>query len=101
MEAITSEAELAERHAEGDGCIYNDFGSEQQWNVEAHNKLHLASCRHVRKYSEAAPKLWAPNLEDAVQWLEENRGEDGWTPCKDCLGDETRESLVSHHIVRQ
>ncbi len=101
MEAITSETELVERYTEGEGCIYNDFGSEQQWNAAEFNKLHLASCRHVRKYSEAAPKLWSRDLDDAVQWLEENRGEDGWSPCKECLGGETRKSLVSRHIAGQ
>ena len=72
----------------GKGFIYNDFGTQFRWNLPDFNKLHKASCRCVRRMTYVSEgkliKYFFKTREEAIDWLENNRKEAGYVPCKTC-----------------
>ena len=78
---------------QGEGYIYNDFGTQfpgnsPTWNTKDFNKLHRASCPQVRKMTyvteEKLTKHFFKTKQEAIDWLKENRKEDGYTFCHYC-----------------
>jgi hypothetical protein len=78
---------------QGDGYIYNDFGTQfpgdsPTWNTRDFNKLHRTSCSQVKKMTytseEKLTKHFFSTREEALEWLEKNRKEDGYTLCSYC-----------------
>jgi hypothetical protein len=76
-----------------DGFIYNDFGTQfpgdsPTWNTRDFNKLHRASCSQVKKMThiseEKLTKHFFSTRKEALEWLEKNRKEDGYTLCSYC-----------------
>ena len=72
----------------GEGFIYNDFGTQFRWELPDFNKLHKASCRSVRRMTYVSEgkltKCFFKTREEAIDWLEKNRKEDGYSLCKIC-----------------
>ena len=78
---------------EGVGFIYNDFGTHfpgnsPSWNTKENNKLHKAACPHIKRMSynsENGPnKYFFGSKKEAIQWLNQNRKNEGYTLCKVC-----------------
>ena len=78
---------------EGEGYIYNDFGTQfpgdsPTWKTRDFNKLHRASCSRVKlmTYSTGGKltKHFFHSLREAMDWLEKNRKEQGYTLCAYC-----------------
>ena len=69
------------------GFIYNDFGTTNKWNTIEFNKLHKASCYHLKKITPRSVEwtYYFDSLEEAKLWLENNRKEDGYSFCKICF----------------
>ena len=77
--------------ATGEGFIYNDFGTQfpgdsPTWNTTNFNKLHTCSCTYVKRMKyETEGKLtkhYFDTKKQALQWLNNNRKDDGYTFCK-------------------
>jgi hypothetical protein len=75
------------------GYIYNDFGTQfpgnsPNWNTRDFNKLHHASCSRVKLMTYVAEgkltKHFFQSREEATNWLEKNRKEQGYTLCSYC-----------------
>jgi len=78
---------------QGEGYIYNDFGTQfpgnsPTWNTRDFNKLHRASCSRVKKMTyvteEKLTKHFFAFRKEAINWLETNRKEQGYTLCRYC-----------------
>ena len=78
---------------EGEGYIYNDFGTQfpgdsPTFNTRDNNKLHRASCRHVNGMTYVTDgkltKHFLQSRKEAIDWLETNRKEQGYTFCTKC-----------------
>ena len=78
---------------QGDGYIYNDFGTQfpgdsPTWNTTDFNKLHRASCSQVKRMTYITrgklTKYFFQSREEAIGWLEKNRKEKGYTLCRFC-----------------
>jgi len=70
------------------GFIYNDFGTVNKWNMKEFNKLHKASCYHLKQKMTPGSADWTyyfDSLKEAEAWLENNRKDDGYSICKSCL----------------
>ena len=72
----------------GKGFIYNDVGTQFRLNLPDFNRLHKASCRSVRRMKYVSggklTKCFFKTREEAIDWLEKNRKEDGYVLCKTC-----------------
>ena len=72
----------------GKGFVYNDFGTQFRWDLPDFNKLHKTSCRSVRRMTYVREgkltKYFFKTREEAIDWLEKNRKEDGYSLCKIC-----------------
>jgi len=78
---------------EGEGFIYNDFGTQfpgdsPTFNTRDNNKLHRASCSRVKLMTYITEgkltKYFFKSRKEAVDWLETNRKEQGYTLCPYC-----------------
>lgn len=78
---------------EGEGYIYNDFGTQfpgdsPTWKTSDFNVLHRSSCSRVKRMTyETEGKLtkhFFQSRKEAVDWLEKNRKEQGYTFCSYC-----------------
>lgn len=78
---------------EGEGFIYNDFGTQfpgdsPTFNTRDNNKLHSASCRHVKRMTYVSDgrltKHFFQSRKEALDWLEVNRKVQGYTLCATC-----------------
>jgi hypothetical protein len=78
---------------QGGGYIYNDFGTQfpgnsPTWNTTEFNKLHRASCSQVKRMTHITEgkltKYFFQSREEAINWLEKNRKEHGYTLCPYC-----------------
>ena len=78
---------------QGEGYIYNDFGTQfpgnsLTWNTKDFNKLHRASCSQVRKMTyiteEKLTKHFFKTKKEALDWLKKHRKEEGYTFCQYC-----------------
>lgn len=87
---INNWEELENYFKEGDGIIYNDFGSHNGWNPEEYNKVHKANCLYIRMMTPGSVEwtYWFSSLEEAKLWLKNNRESDGFSYCKGCLRSE-------------
>lgn len=98
---IQTDAELQQCHAAGSGFVYNDFARKgamgKEWNV-----LHKASCHWIRtaKANPNAPKYFSASLDEAVSWLNRERGPEGlsWKRCGTCRPG-TRTSVSPTHVL--
>ena len=84
---ISNWVELEDIIKSGRGFIYNDFGTVNNWNQEEFNKLHRASCIHLKRMTPGSAE-WTyrfDTLKEAEEWLESNRKSDGYSYCKTCL----------------
>jgi len=85
---IVDDRELKQRHMNGHGFIYNDFGQATGWNEEENNKLHRASCSQVKRMTYVTEgkltKHFFQSRKEAIDWLETNRKEQGYTFCTYC-----------------
>lgn len=72
----------------GEGFIYNDFGTQSEWNPPIFNKLHKASCSRVSQMTYISDgkltKHFFKSLKESIDWLEKNRKTDGYSLCKYC-----------------
>jgi len=72
----------------GKGVIYNDFGTHFNVELPKFNRLHKASCRSVRRMTFVSQgkltKFFFNTREEAIDWLEKNRKEDGYVLCNIC-----------------
>lgn len=86
MRAIKSQSELEQIHQAGTGFIYNDFVEPDGVAASKYNVLHRAHCRWLNDSNLNVPKLFAETQDAAVDWLEFNRGREGfnWRWCKTC-----------------
>ena len=78
---------------EGEGYIYNDFGKQfpgdsPTWKTSEFNVLHRASCSQVKRMTYIAEgkltKHFFQSRKEAINWLEMNRKEQGYTLCSYC-----------------
>jgi len=78
---------------EGEGYIYNDFGTQfpgdsPTYNTRENNKLHRASCSRVKLMTHVTEgkltKHFFQSRKEAIDWLEKNRKEQGYTLCTYC-----------------
>jgi len=78
---------------QGEGYIYNDFGTQfpgnfSTWNTRDFNKLHRVSCSRIKKMTYSTEgkltKHFFPSLKEAIEWLEINRKKQGYTLCRYC-----------------
>jgi hypothetical protein len=78
---------------EGKGNIYNDFGTHfpgnsPSWNTKESNKLHKSSCPHIKRMTykdQRGPnKYFFNSKQEAIEWLNQNRQNEGYTLCKSC-----------------
>ena len=72
----------------GEGYIYNDFGTQfpgnyPTWNSRDFNKLHTCPCLHLIRMNPTVEgkitKYFFDLKEEALDWLENNRKDDGYT----------------------
>ncbi len=82
MKLVETDAELAALHASGRGLVYNDFSGHGPSGVK-YNILHTASCTKLRIMTVDVPKVFFDRLDEAVAWLEKNRGTN-WKICNSC-----------------
>lgn len=84
---INNWEELKNILEEGKGFIYNDFGSFNKWNQKEFNKLHKASCPHLKQMTQGSVEwtYYFDSLKEAESWLGCNRKDDGYSYCKSCL----------------
>jgi hypothetical protein len=77
----------------GEGYIYNDFGTKfpgdsPTWSTEELNKLHKTSCSSVKKMTYVTEgeltKYFFNTKTEALNWLQANRKEEGYTFCSYC-----------------
>ena len=77
----------------GEGYIYNDFGTHfpgdsPTWNTRDFNKLHRASCYSVKVMTHVTEAEFTKHFFvtkiGALNWLQSNRKEQGYTFCKNC-----------------
>ena len=77
----------------GEGYIYNDFGTHfpgdsPTWNTRDFNKLHRASCYSVKMMTHVTETEFTKHFfvtkTGALNWLQSNRKEQGYTFCKNC-----------------
>ena len=75
------------------GFVYNDFGTQfpgdsLTWNTTDFNKLHRASCSQVKRMTYITngkfTKYHFNTKQEAINWLMENRENEGYTFCKFC-----------------
>jgi len=85
MKFIKSNAELEHLHSVGEGLIYNDFSGRGPRGKD-YNILHAASCGWVLKSNVNIPKYFFGNINEAIEWLRKNRGNEGenWKRCGTC-----------------
>lgn len=78
---------------QGEGYIYNDFGTQflgnsPTWNTRDFNKLHRASCSQTKKMTYVTEgkltKHFFRTKEEAIDWLKKERKEEGYTICSYC-----------------
>ena len=78
---------------QGEGFVYNDFGTQfpgnsPTWNTRDFNKLHRADCPQIKKMAYATQgkltKHFFKSRREAIEWLEKNRREQGYTLCVYC-----------------
>jgi len=78
---------------QGEGYIYNDFGTQfpgdsPTWNTRDFNKLHRTSCSQVRRMTHVTEgkltKHFFQTRKEAIDWLQANRKEQGYTLCSYC-----------------
>ncbi len=83
MRPVESETELGRLISEGAGVILNDATGA---GAESSKVLHAVGCRTLRNARLNAPKLYSGDVEEAVEWLEVNRGAEGeaWRRCGIC-----------------
>ncbi|MCI0440876.1 MAG: hypothetical protein L0177_17355 [Chloroflexi bacterium] len=83
MRPVETEAALKQLISEGAGVILNDATSA---GGESSRVLHAVGCRTLRNARLNAPKLYSEDVEEAVEWLEANRGAEGeaWRRCGIC-----------------
>ncbi len=79
--------------ASGNGYIYNDFGTQfpgksPSWNTKANNKLHKVNCPHIKRMKidceKGNNKYFFAFRENAIDWLNANRKNEGYTFCLTC-----------------
>ena len=77
----------------GEGLIYNDFGTKfpgnsPTWNTRDFNKLHHTYCPRVKKMTITTEgkltKHFFQSKKEALDWFEANRKEQGYTLCRYC-----------------
>lgn len=85
MKFIVSDVELERLHSAGKGFIYNDF-SRRSPSGKNYNVLHSASCGWMARSNVNVPKIFFKTLDEAIEWLRKNRGEEGrnWKRCGTC-----------------
>jgi Tat protein secretion system quality control protein TatD with DNase activity len=78
---------------EGKGFIYNDFGTHfpgnsPSWNTKENNKLHKASCPHIKRMAYISEnglnKYFFNSKQEVIDWLNKNRASEGYSLCKTC-----------------
>lgn len=84
MKKIITLLELRKISNRGEGYIYNDFGTETNWNEYEFNVLHKASCRHIKLMTITQSKYYFESLDEAENWLNINRPKK-WHKCSTCL----------------
>lgn len=86
---INNWEELKKILNKGEGFVYNDFGTHENWNPKEYNKLHKASCPYLKKLTPNSANwtYYFDTMEEAVNWLQANRRDDGYCFCKSCLKD--------------
>lgn len=96
MKCIKSDAELEQLRSIPNGLIYNDF-SRMGPSGKDYNILHAAHCGQLAKSNLNAPKYFFHNLDEAITWLHENRGEEGgnWKRCGVCRANARPASVGS------
>lgn len=96
MKFIKSDAELEQIHSVGEGLIYNDF-SRKGPSGKKYNILHAVYCRWVLKSNVNVPKYFFSDIDEAIEWLRKNRGDEGknWKRCGTCKAKARPISLVS------
>lgn len=75
MQRIESQQELDKIHHRGIGYIYNDY-SGRGVSGNRYNVLHRADCRWISKTTTSVPKYFFDTSDEAVIWLEQNRGKE-------------------------
>ena len=100
MKFIESNAELKQLHSAGEGLIYNDF-SRKGPSGKDYNVLHAASCSWVARSNVNVLKIFFSNIDEAIEWLRKNRGEEGrnWKRCSTCQAKARPLSLVSRESM--
>ena len=95
MKRIESQAELEHLHSVGEGLIYNDF-SRKGPSGKKYNILHAAYCRWMLRSNVNVPKYFFSDIDEAIEWLRKNRGEEGknWKCCGTCQAKARRLSPV-------
>jgi hypothetical protein len=78
---------------ESNGFIFNDFGTHflgnsPSWNTKENNKLHKSSCPHAKRMTykdkNGPNKYFFNSKQEAIEWLNQNRKNEGYTLCKVC-----------------
>lgn len=70
MRKITFDEDLQELYQKGTGYIYNDYENKHY----PFNKLHVSSWRTVRQMDTKTGKYHFNSIDEARDWLEDNRG---------------------------
>jgi hypothetical protein len=85
MKSINSDSELVQLNDAGQGFIYNDYSGKGASGKD-YNILHAASCSWILKSNINVRKLFFRNLDEAIDWLNMNRGKEGisWKRCGSC-----------------
>jgi len=105
MKFIGSNAELRQLHSAGEGLIFNDFSGKGPGGKD-YNVLHAASCNWVARSNVNVHKYFFSNLDEAIKWLQKNRGEEGesWKRCGTCQASalvQPRAGPVTEEIVKK
>ena len=86
MQQITSQTELEQLHRTRAGFIYNDYAGPRGSTAKDQNVLHRSGCRWISEANINIPKFCSDSIEEAVSWLEQNRGPENvkWKQCETC-----------------
>ncbi|MGH2965111.1 MAG: hypothetical protein ACRDMH_06995 [Solirubrobacterales bacterium] len=83
MRTVADDQDFAGLRAAADGLLYNDFVPRGD---PAYNVLHSAGCRELARANLSVPKLFFESLDEAVDYLNRERGAEGigWKRCGTC-----------------
>lgn len=97
VQQITNDTDLLALHNGNAGYIYNDYRGATEKGASG-NVVRHAGCRHIEKSNTKYPKFFFVCFHGAIDWLKNNRGEEGtgWRRCACC----TEEFPVSANNLR-